>query len=243
MDGYVQATADIAYLHMKPAARPPKWVPLYSNVELESIELANNAIEWASEIEGEEIADYLHNIRVIARRGVVEGRDMGLGASIIAAYQRHVNSLRMKELQARRAEVATHVGTVGERRLFKLYVENVIVCDGAFGVSHLHIFGDAEGNCFKWFSSSVALEAGKEYLIKGTVKKHDEYKGVKQNLLSRCEEVELHNYYCSIEGQLHVVEAASELEVRKVLREKLSLKKLPRNTVIVQDKKEEEGAI
>ncbi len=235
-----QATADLAASHLHPSM---DFKPMYTHIEPESIALAESAIEWASEIEGEDIADYLHNIRIIARRGVVEYRDMGLGASIVSAYQRHLNTLRMKELQARRAEVATHVGTVGERTRFKLHVEQVITCDGAFGVSMLHIMSDDAGNVFKWFSSSTTLECNSDVLLKGTVKKHDEYKGVKQNLLSRCEEVELHNYYCSIEGQLHVVEAASELEVRKVLREKLSLKKLPRNTVIVQDKKEEEGAI
>ncbi len=235
-----QATADLASSHLHP---PMDFKPMYTHIEQESIALAESAIEWASEIEGEDIADYLHNIRIIARRGVVEPRDMGLGASIVSAYQRHLNTLRMKELQARRAEVATHVGMVGDRTRFKLHVEQVITCEGAFGTSMLHIMSDDAGNVFKWFSSSTTLECNSDVLLKGTIKKHDEYKGVKQNMLSRCEEVVLHNYYCSVDGQLHIIEAATELEVRKTLREKLSLKKLPKSTVIVQDKKEEEGAI
>jgi len=243
MDGYVQATADIAYLHMTPSARPPKWHPLYSVIDLESFELAEKAIEWAADLEGEEIADYLHNIRVIARRAVCEGRDMGLGASIVSAYQRHLNSLRMKELAARRGEVATHVGTVGDRSLFNLHVENVITCDGQYGTSYLHILGDKDMNCFKWFSSGTTLETGKDYLLKGTIKKHDEYRGVKQNLLSRCEEVEIKSYLCVVEGVKFELSGETELDVRKQLREKLNVKKLPRGTFIVEQVQEVEGAV
>ncbi len=244
MEGYVQATADIAYLHMTPAARPPRWVPLYSTPDPKSIELANQSIEWASEIEGEEIPDYLHNIRVIARRGVCEGRDQGLAASIVSAYQRHLNQLRRKELAAKRAETASYVGIVGQRGRFALHVEDVKTCESDFGTSYLHSMVDSEGNVYKWFSSSTTLEANTDYILNGTIKKHDEWKGLKQNMLSRCEVVELKNYFCFIDGEKRMVyQVASELEARKALRTELNVKKLPRNTVLIEDVAEKEGAV
>ncbi len=244
MEGHVDATADIAFLHMTPSARPPKWVALYSNVEPESIELANSAIEWASEIEGEEIADYLHNIRVIARRGVCENRDQGLAASIVSGYQRHLNTLRRKELAAKRALTATHVGEVGQRRRFKLHVEDVKTCESDFGTSYLHMMSDEDGNVFKWFSSGTTLEANTDYILNGTIKKHGEWQGVKDNMLTRCDVVEFKTFYCFLDGEKHIItEVASDLEARKVLRAKLNLKKLPKNTVLVEDKGDKEGAI
>ena len=46
-----------------------------------------------------------------------------------------------------------------------------------------------DGACLVWKASNTELargDVGKKYDIKGTVKKHDEYKGAKQTLLSRC---------------------------------------------------------
>jgi hypothetical protein len=199
------------------------------------VELANNAIEWASNIEGEEIPDYLHNIRTIARRMVYEGRDMGMAASIVAAYQRHLSTLRWKELQAKRAEIAQHVGQVGERIRVKVMVEKVVQCDSMYGTSHLHIMSDDNGNVFIWFASSGAHETGAEIILKGTIKKHDERDGVKQNVLTRCEEVDLKTFYVMIGDDKHTFQAEKELEVRKLLREKLGVAKLPKGTRIIED--------
>lgn len=244
MYGAVQATADIAYEHMSRQMKPSQnFKPLYTEINQESSDLADKAIEWCSNIEGEDIADYLHNIRIIARRGVVESRDMGLGASIVAAYQRHLNDLHQKELRAKRSEIAKHVGTIGDRTIFKLYVESVITCDSAFGTSFLHIMSDAEGNVYKWFSSTTTLDANKEYLLKGTIKKHGEYKGVKENVLSRCDEVNIKTFLCIVDNVKLELSGLTESEVRKQLREKLNLKKLPKTAIIVEKKEEIEGAI
>lgn len=233
MDGC--ATCEVAQKHFHPRLAGPHFKFLFKLPSDDSVKVANDAIEWASNIEGEEIPDYLHNIRTIARRMVYENRDMGMAASIVAAYQRHLATLRWKELQARRAEVAQHVGQVGERMRVKVVVEKVIQCDGQFGVSHLHIMSDDNGNVFIWFASSGAHETGAEIILKGTLKKHDERNGVKQNVLTRCEEVDLKTYYVLIGEEKHTFIAEKELEVRKLLREKLGVAKLPKGTRIIED--------
>jgi len=229
------ATCEVAHNHLHPRNAGSNFKPMFRAPSDESVKVGTDAIEWASEIEGEEIADYLHNIRTIARRMVYEGRDMGLAASIVAAYQRHLSTLRYRELQAKRAEIAQHVGQVGDKLRVKVMVEKVVQLDSMYGTSHLHIMSDDSGNVFIWFASSGACETGKEIVLQGTIKKHDERNGVKQNVLTRCSEVELKNFYTFIAGEIHKFEAATETEVKKLLREKLGIKKLPAGTRILQD--------
>ncbi len=229
------ATCEVALKHMHPRLAPSGYKFLFRAPTDESVQVGNDAIEWASNIEGEEIPDYLHNIRTIARRMVFEGRDMGMAASIVAAYQRHLATLRWKELQAKRAEIAQHVGNVGDRIRVKLMVEKVVQCNGQFGVSHLHIMSDNDGNVFIWFSSAGAYETGAEVILKGTIKKHDVRDGVKQNVLTRCDEVVLKTYYVMIGDDKLTFEAEKETEVRKLLRDKLGVAKLPKGTRIIED--------
>ncbi len=229
------ATCDVAYRHLHPHDQDDKFKPMFKVPSEESLKLSQEAIEWVTEIEGEEIAEYLHNIRTIGRRMVYERRDMGLAASIVAAYQRHLASLRWKELQAKRAEIAQHVGNVGDKLRVKVTVEKVVQLDSMYGTSHLHIMSNDDGNVFIWFSSAGAYETGKEIILQGTIKKHDERNGIKQNVLTRCTEVELKNYYTFVNGEMHKFEAASEDECKKLLRAKLGIKKLPAGTRIMQD--------
>lgn len=60
------------------------------------------------------------------------------------------------------------------------------ICESHFGISYLHKMIDSAGNIFKWFSSNKQLEVGKTYQMKATVKKHDEFQGVKETLVTRC---------------------------------------------------------
>lgn len=260
MDREYAATANIAlqYIH-PPRDRQAydRWLaerPFSPPVSEEAKTLAHDAIEWASNLEGEEISEYLHNIRVIARREVCGGREYCLAASIVAAYQKHLNTLRFQEMAAKRAEISQYVGQVGERQVFRLFVEKVINFERD-GYSyyqpsvtvHMHIMSDKEGNQFTWFATSGACETGKEVVLKGTIKKHEEYvpkkappgtPGVKQTVLTRCEEVEMKTYMVFVNGQQYDFEAISEKDVRPMLREKLGVGKLPRGLEIVEVKPE-----
>lgn len=80
------------------------------------------------------------------------------------------------------------IGELKQRLEFVVKLEFVKSFDTQFGISTLHKFRDAEGNILTWFSSSgsdVTDKKGQEIRIKGTVKKHEEYKGTKQTVISR----------------------------------------------------------
>ena len=81
-------------------------------------------------------------------------------------------------------------GKVGERLEFFLTVEKAIELEGYYGRSIMHIMRDDDGNCFVWTTSAKSWEPDTEHYIKGTIKEHKTYKGVKQTVLTRCTEIE-----------------------------------------------------
>lgn len=114
----------------------------------------------------------------------------GIVASAIQAYMRHLE--RQEEINRSTFENAQkargHVGEVKKRQVFeKLTVKKMRYIDGYYGTTTLVIFEDETGNLIKWFSSKELddLEEGDVVDIKSTVKKHDEYNGVPETVVSR----------------------------------------------------------
>lgn len=186
------ATADIAYSHMHPPAFQRAKDRLYDQPSDKSKETAKAAVAWCEALPDSEVeaSEYLHNIRVIARRGVIGPKQYGFAASIVSGYQRALVDAANREMRARRAGASIHVGTIGKRQEFTVMVERVQNLESNFGTTYLHHMSDTDGNCLKWFSSNKVLDTGMIMQIKGTVKKHDEYNGMKQTILSRVAVVE-----------------------------------------------------
>lgn len=185
------STSDIAYTHMHPPPFQRRKDRLYDKPSDKSEETAKLAAAWCESIADSEVdaSEYLHNIRVIARRGVIGARQYGFAASIVFAYQRHLVDQATKARQAQQAATSQHVGEVKKRQNFTVVVEKVLAFDGNYGVKHLHLMSDMQGNRLIWWSTSGVLDTGKPMVIKGTVKAHSERQGVKQTELSRVQEV------------------------------------------------------
>lgn len=83
---------------------------------------------------------------------------------------------------------SAYVGEVGNRVKFDATVEFTKEFDGHYGVVTLIKLRDTEGNIFAWFASCDVYELGRgdTVSVTGTVKSHDEYKGAKQTMLTRC---------------------------------------------------------
>lgn len=84
---------------------------------------------------------------------------------------------------------STHQGAVGDRLILNIEVISTYEINGAYGVSTMHTMRDEEGNIYLWTTASKNWTPGTKKRIRGTVKKHGEYKGVKQTVLTRCMEV------------------------------------------------------
>ena len=152
---------------------------------------AENAINWAENLTNDqcEYSNYLHNIRAIARSGVVNRKTIGYATSIISAFDRENKS---KETNNNRC----HVGTVKSREEFDVTFINCFTGYSSFGQYFKYTFEDENKNILIWFASSIQdFEDNKKYRIKATVKAHSFYKNVPQTEITRCNIV---TYYESV---------------------------------------------
>lgn len=165
----ISSTADLAY--QKLCA-----IEQYRKPSDKSIEQAVKAIEWAESLP-DDASDYYHNLKMIAASGAVEHRSLGYAASIAPSFNR--------ELVNENPNGSEYVGAVGDRITSLLTVDKIIDIDTAFGEQFIHIFRDDGGNCFVW-KTKDRLDEGKQYQIKGKIKEHKEFNGVKQTHLFYC---------------------------------------------------------
>lgn len=182
-----QPSADRALTAMN--ARPTKEQPRPPRPEAEDRELAKQAIEWLrTELAPKtDLNDYQHNLVTICTRDVVLDKGFGVAASLIPTYKREMGFVAERKIRRENDLKSQHFGAVGERAIFTLTLLKKVDIEGEFGLSQLNRFVDANGNIATWFASGGSgLEIGKTYTLKGTVKRHEDYKGIKQTLLTRC---------------------------------------------------------
>jgi len=156
-------------------------------------EMAEKAVEWVLGLDAEEVAgsDYLNNLSVTIKMEAITYREAGIGASAIVAYRRDV------EKKAEEASgVSEWFGEVKKRSTFELTFLGQNSFEGHYGVTWVVRLRDKDGNSAVWFSSSYpgigddALEIGRTYKVKATVKDHGDYKGTKQTVLTRAKFLE-----------------------------------------------------
>lgn len=117
----------------------------------------------------------------------------------IAAERAEREAREKAEQEAREAAIraqkaiSQHVGQVGG----KVEIDGTYVRTGSweqrsfngYGTDtfYVHTFKDADGNVFTWKTQKgLGLEYGTPVNVKGTIKKHTEYKEEKQTELTRC---------------------------------------------------------
>jgi len=111
-------------------------------------------------------------------------------AKVIEAQYQAKLAEQAREREERRAQEraqSEHLGSVGER----LTVTAQIVCervrDGQWGASTWFLLKTPEGHVLTWQASGTfTVEQGEDVTLVGTVKRHDEYQGTKQTVITRC---------------------------------------------------------
>jgi hypothetical protein len=113
-------------------------------------------------------------------------------------YTWEQDKARWEAKQAQQRENSVWIGEIKKRQMMALRLVKVIEVDRPSytphdpGISFLHVFEDSEtGSPVKWFASRrQQMTEGRLYGVKATVKKHDEWKGIKQTLVNRLVVVE-----------------------------------------------------
>lgn len=133
-----------------------------------------------------ELSDYEHNLVVCLTSDYFPTKALGIVASAINYVRREKGFEVERKARAERGAASEFVGAVGGKVSTKATVMAVREIDGNYGVTFMYRF-NADGNTLSWFASrNQRLEVGQVVELAGTVKKHEEYKGEKQTLLTRC---------------------------------------------------------
>jgi hypothetical protein len=141
---------------------------------------------------------YVENLKALAQANEVSYRQIGLVASAPNAYTRFLETAA--DRQARQArwdaekaakKVSEYIGSEGDKVEVKGTISAIRYIEGDYGTTTLYTILTTDGNLVKWFASREALgeKEGVEVHIVGTVKKHDDYEGVKSTVLTRAAKV------------------------------------------------------
>lgn len=113
---------------------------------------------------------------------LVDYRSLPLLAGLYPAYQRD-----LQQQAARRASTSSHIGQVGDRVEVEAKVVGVSERETAYGLQRIYRLLDSAGNELSWFSTAAdVLEEGDSYRLRGTVKRHDQFRGIPRTVLTRC---------------------------------------------------------
>ena len=158
--------------------------------------MAEQAAAWAENLPDAEVdkpgGDFLHNIRVIARSGLVEGRTRRMAAAIVASYSRAMGIEREK--REVKPFLNEWLGKVGEKLTVIAKLDFLYRYETDYGVTTLLKFITPEGANVAWRASSPPAgedDIGKFFKVSGTVKSHDAYKERAQTFVTRAKLVEV----------------------------------------------------
>lgn len=161
----------------------------------QAIKMTEDALAWIAE--QEEFNNYMHNLKTACSLKYDDGKAFGLLASLFPTYDRSLEREAQKRLEEEkrareRANEANSkfIGEVGDRITIKNIhkIKLLTSWDTQWGYVYLWKIVDADGNVYIWRTSNGDL--GKEDInairIIGTIKKHEEFNGIKQTQLTRC---------------------------------------------------------
>jgi hypothetical protein len=93
--------------------------------------------------------------------------------------------LANEEFKRQTPSKSEHQFNVGQKVEVELKVVRTAGYETIYGVTYINIMEDKDGNIFVW-KTGTYFDEGSTVVLRGTVKGHSEYDGVKQTELTRC---------------------------------------------------------
>ena len=191
-DAGCPATADMAWLAIFATGAPEtnaKGEPIAPSGEDhdEAARMLGIAREVLTAKASAKRSDYEHNLLVAITEDWVSAKQIGFAASVIGFVQRYE---ARKAEDAVRAEASTseHVGEAGDRLDAIVTVTGTFLREGFYGATTLVKLITETGSRLTWWASGERkIKVGGRFIATFTVKKHGEYKGVKDTTVSRVE--------------------------------------------------------
>lgn len=150
----------------------------------EQVERAAEVIEYVLTLDPNR-SDFNFNMVQMAKQSVIDYKATGIVAAMVFCYNRHLEQEVKKEMAPKiDFTKSDYQGAEKERLNLDVTVLSSRWHDGQFGSYSITRMLDEAGNLFVSFGQYHA-EPGDKVALRGTVKRHQEYNGVKQTVLSR----------------------------------------------------------
>ena len=155
----------------------------------ETVKEAQEALAWIA-AQDDSKSSFLHNLKLVCSMGQVKSWHFGILASLLPTWNKSLVREAERKAQAAAEGNSKHVGNIGERITFDVFSTKIVTSwETDYGTMWLVKFVSADGNVFMWRASSLnALPDDFDEIkkITGTVKNHDEFRGIKQTFINRC---------------------------------------------------------
>jgi len=190
-NGRIATATEVNYFIEPPVGNTKayhQWKEEYAalNINDSDTKEANKALLWLDE--QKDSNEYIHNLKMIREAGQLTYKLLGFACSIIAAYQRAMETLRIQKSEKKSNE---YVGNIKDKIETVARLTKKVSIDGYYGTTYLHRLLDKDGHTLVWFSSAGSdMREGHIYRIKGTIKKQEEYNNWKQTVLTRVKTLE-----------------------------------------------------
>lgn len=179
---------DDYYLYNEEISRLPSHREAFIRDELALIDLdvhspevkayVVSALNWIRE--KEEDSNYIHNLKIICSEEYTPLKDLGILVSLVSAY----NNALERAKRADSESVSQWVGDIGKRINIKVKSFKAVTSwESNYGVTFVWKITDICDNVFTWKTGKYLTELNR---LRGTVKNHSEFCGVKQTELTRC---------------------------------------------------------
>lgn len=156
----------------------------------EATKMVEDALSWIQVQEASN--DYMHNLKVVTSLEAVDYSKFGILVSLFPTYNRELafKAEQAEKEEKRKAERHSKwMGELGKR--ITIDVESVACvtswtnCFDGYNTSitYLYKIVDVMGNVYMWKTAKELENVSK---LVGTVKEYDEFRGVKQTVLTRC---------------------------------------------------------
>lgn len=165
------------------------WKILFREIpvgDAKAIGNADDCISWVKNIN--DFSSFWMNAKAVFRNGMVSHKTIGIVAAAVFFYIKS----KEQEMVASNS-VSEHFGIPGMRlnlNLSKISTKNMYIDTSYYeGTMYIHTFQDDDGNIFVWKTTSNSLlgfSDNEKVKVRCTIKEHNEYRGIKQTVLTRC---------------------------------------------------------
>ena len=158
---------------------------IFEDVKFLSAESIEKAREIISYVKAQKVTnDYMNNMHVLLSEVEILNKYRAFIVSAVAVYNKGLEQEKAYKEQHAEEMTSNYIGAVGQRiTLDVVECKAVTAWENEFGVTFIYKLVDTNKNILTWKTSKVISDVK---TITGTVKAHNDYKGIKQTELTRC---------------------------------------------------------